>query len=338
MEIPLKGPVSHSERQEDAVEQAPTGRARCVRVLVLDDDIGYREIVTAALGRHGAELHWRGTATELFLALEETEPSMLILSRELADSHPLEALRAVRRSPRWSQLSVYFVTDEPDTEFELEAYLSGADAVLDRRRSGAELSARVRGYLLRGKADDPAAERSNQVTRTAARGPEQEASEAGASPPPDLPQLAGTAPRPAEPLASAEGATGVPDVIIVEDDPSLLEMLEYALKNRGLTTHSFTDGVSALQGLREWPVRNAHPVVLLDVDLPGMDGFQILQQLEEFRPNVFRVMLCTIHNSEAAQVLALQTGAVDYLTKPLRMPVLVAKVERLVRALSAPKN
>ncbi len=125
-------------------------------------------------------------------------------------------------------------------------------------------------------------------------------------------------------------------MIIVEDDPSLLEMMEYALKNRGLVTQSFTDGVSALEGLRSWEVGDAHPIVLLDVDLPGMDGFQILQQLEEYRPNVFRVMLCTIHNSEAAQVLALQTGAVDYLTKPLRMPVVVAKVERLVRALSAP--
>ena len=122
----------------------------------------------------------------------------------------------------------------------------------------------------------------------------------------------------------------VPDVIIVEDDPSLLEMLRYALTNRGYQTLSFSNGLDALRAMREMDTAGRHPVVLLDVDLPGIDGFRILHELSGSRPGDFRVILCTVHNSEATQVLGLQSGALDYLVKPPRMPIVLAKVERLV--------
>jgi DNA-binding response OmpR family regulator len=72
------------------------------------------------------------------------------------------------------------------------------------------------------------------------------------------------------------------------------------------------------------------PVVLLDVDLPGIDGFRVLHELSGSRPGDYQVILCTIHNSEATQVLGIQSGALDYLVKPLRMPIVLAKVERLI--------
>ncbi|MFV1986945.1 MAG: response regulator, partial [Gemmatimonadota bacterium] len=131
------------------------------------------------------------------------------------------------------------------------------------------------------------------------------------------------------PLVPATAAS-VPDVIVVEDDPSLLEMLRYALTNRGFSTLSFSNGLDALRALREMDTADVHPVVLLDVDLPGLDGFRILHELSGARPDVFQVILCTVHSSEATQVLGIQSGAIDYLVKPLRMPIVLAKVERLL--------
>jgi len=129
--------------------------------------------------------------------------------------------------------------------------------------------------------------------------------------------------RPATPVS-------VPDVIIVEDDPSLLEMLRYALTNRGYQTLSFSNGLDALRALREMDTASQKPVVLLDVDLPGIDGFRILHELSGSRPGAYQIILCTIHNSEATQVLGIQSGALDYLVKPLRMPIVLAKVEALI--------
>ena len=63
----------------------------------------------------------------------------------------------------------------------------------------------------------------------------------------------------------------------------------------------------------------------VDADLE----YQIIN-LGNSRPGDYQVVLCTIHRSEAAQVLALQSGAVDYLVKPLHIPILIAKLERLL--------
>jgi DNA-binding response OmpR family regulator len=122
----------------------------------------------------------------------------------------------------------------------------------------------------------------------------------------------------------------VPDVILVDDDPSLLEMLRYALTNRGYKTLSLSNGLDALRTLRELQTGDRRPVVLLDVDLPGLDGFRILHELGGCRPGDFQVILCTVHSSEATQVLGIQSGAVDYIVKPFRMPIVLAKVERLL--------
>jgi DNA-binding response OmpR family regulator len=122
----------------------------------------------------------------------------------------------------------------------------------------------------------------------------------------------------------------VPDVILVDDDPSLLEMLRYALTNRGYRTLSLSNGMDALLALRDLDTGNRRPVVLLDVDLPGLDGFRILHELGGCRPGDYQVILCTIHSSEATQVLGIQSGAVDYIVKPFRMPIVLAKVERLL--------
>jgi CheY-like chemotaxis protein/HPt (histidine-containing phosphotransfer) domain-containing protein len=120
-----------------------------------------------------------------------------------------------------------------------------------------------------------------------------------------------------------------PDVIVVEDDPALRDMLLYALKSTGHRVKVFATGPDALTALLAMPVdaRAARrPLVLLDVDLPGLDGHSLHERLRVERPGVFAVVFQTAHAGEVEQLRALHGGAVDYVIKPLNLRVLLAKL------------
>jgi len=117
-----------------------------------------------------------------------------------------------------------------------------------------------------------------------------------------------------------------PDVIVVEDDDELAEMELFALDARGLSCRRFSTGPSALDAMLRMRVHGRRPIVLLEVDLPGLNGHSLHERLRVERPNVFDVVFLSVHSSEAEQLRALESGALDYVTKPLRMRVLMAKI------------
>lgn len=117
-----------------------------------------------------------------------------------------------------------------------------------------------------------------------------------------------------------------PDVIVVEDDAALADLLTFALASRGLTYQAFVSGPEALDALRGMRVHGRAPIVILDVDLPGLDGFSLFERLRVERPGVFRVVFLSVRASEADQLRALHAGALDYIAKPVSLRVLMAKV------------
>ena len=124
-----------------------------------------------------------------------------------------------------------------------------------------------------------------------------------------------------------ETDTGIaPDVIVVEDDAALADLITFALASRGLTHVVYGTGPSALEGLRAMQARGRNPILLLDVDLPGLDGFSLYEQLRVERPGLFRAVFISVHSSEADQLRALRAGALDYLAKPLSLRLLMAKL------------
>ncbi len=117
-----------------------------------------------------------------------------------------------------------------------------------------------------------------------------------------------------------------PDVIIVEDDEALADLISFALEARGLTRQIFGTGPAALEGLRRMRVDGRPPIVLLDVDLPGLDGFSLFERLRVDRPGVFGVVFLSVRASEGDQLRALRAGALDYIAKPVSLRVLMAKI------------
>lgn len=116
------------------------------------------------------------------------------------------------------------------------------------------------------------------------------------------------------------------EVIVVEDDRALADMIAYALESTGRAVTIYYDGVEALRELVRLPDSDVRRVVLLSIDLAGIDGHTLHERLQTLRPNSFLVAFMSARASEADQVRALRAGAVDYLVKPVSIHVLIEKV------------
>lgn len=121
------------------------------------------------------------------------------------------------------------------------------------------------------------------------------------------------------------------DVLVVEDEESLLQTLRYNLSRAGHDVRLCTDGRIAL----EMVLGNPPDLMLLDLMLPGMDGLEICRRVraEVGNPAVSHVpiLMLTARDDEIEKVLGLEVGADDYLTKPFSMHELLARVKAQLR-------
>ncbi len=122
----------------------------------------------------------------------------------------------------------------------------------------------------------------------------------------------------------------VPEVIVVEDDTALADLLTFGLEARGYRYVHYRNGREALDQLRSLDTRGTVPLLLLDVDLPALDGYSIFEALQKDCPAKFRVVFTTVHGSEAEQLRGLEAGAVDYMVKPMSLRVALEKIRRWV--------
>lgn len=114
--------------------------------------------------------------------------------------------------------------------------------------------------------------------------------------------------------------------MLVEDEPQLAEMVNRALVRVGHAVTQSHDGFSALKEV----MNHRFDLVLLDVNLPGLNGFEILVKIRESGLPL-RVLMLTARSEVRDRVAGLKAGADDYLTKPFAMEELLARVEVLGR-------
>jgi two-component system OmpR family response regulator len=115
-------------------------------------------------------------------------------------------------------------------------------------------------------------------------------------------------------------------ILVVEDEPRLAGSLRAGLEAEGFAVDVAPDGGEALWFASE----NAYDVVLLDLMLPVMNGYQVCAQLRA-DGNWTPILMLTAKDGEWDQVEALDTGADDYVTKPFSFDVLLARIRSLVR-------
>ncbi len=115
-------------------------------------------------------------------------------------------------------------------------------------------------------------------------------------------------------------------VLIVDDERSIVDILRYNLEKNDMTAICAYDGLEGLRLARE----SDPDVILLDVMLPGMDGFEVCRTLRAEGNNVPIIMI-TAREEETDKVFGLELGADDYITKPFSMRELLARVRTNMR-------
>ena len=132
-------------------------------------------------------------------------------------------------------------------------------------------------------------------------------------------------PSAAEPRASGPGAR----ILLVEDDPSIREVTAIGLGAAGFDVATAVDGVDGLERFRAEPF----DLVLLDVMLPRLDGYEVCRQIR--RTSTVPIVMLTARSEAIDVVVGLEAGADDYVRKPFEVPELIARLRAALRRAGA---
>ena len=117
------------------------------------------------------------------------------------------------------------------------------------------------------------------------------------------------------------------DVLIIDDDVELCALMKKCISQEGLEAVISYTGKDGLSKITEQ--NNAYCLIILDVMLPGMDGFQVLSEIR--KSSTVPVLMLTAKGEEIDKVMGLRLGADDYLTKPFSINELMARIQSLIR-------
>ena len=117
-------------------------------------------------------------------------------------------------------------------------------------------------------------------------------------------------------------------ILLVDDEPDIIEILAYNLSNEGYQIETAINGRDALEKANDWKPH----LVLLDVMMPEMDGIETCEQLRK-NPSLTNLVIVflTARSEDYSQVAGLEAGADDYITKPIKPKVLTSKIKAILR-------
>jgi DNA-binding response OmpR family regulator len=116
-------------------------------------------------------------------------------------------------------------------------------------------------------------------------------------------------------------------VLVVDDEPTIAEVVARYLERSGYRTQIATDGLQAVASA----ARHRPDLVVLDLMLPGLDGFEVMRRLRDQDRDRIAVILLTAKGEESDRVIGLRLGADDYVVKPFSPAELVARVDAVLR-------
>jgi DNA-binding response OmpR family regulator len=124
----------------------------------------------------------------------------------------------------------------------------------------------------------------------------------------------------------AAGLTGAPAVLLIEDEPGIVDFVTRGLKAAGFTVAVESDGLAGERAA----LRESFDMVVLDLMLPGKGGFEVLQALRTAKPGM-PVVVLTARGEIEDRVSGLEAGAADYLVKPFSLAELIARMRAQLR-------
>ena len=124
-------------------------------------------------------------------------------------------------------------------------------------------------------------------------------------------------------------------VLIVDDDPEIIEILNYNLINSGFTTKSASNGLEAIKKAKKF----IPDIILLDVMMPEMDGIEACIKIREIKTLTnTRIIFLSARGEDFTQIAAFDAGADDYISKPVKPKILLKKISSIASRLDRNKN
>ncbi len=121
-------------------------------------------------------------------------------------------------------------------------------------------------------------------------------------------------------------------ILIIDDDVNICELLRLYLEKEGFSTQTATDGLKAIDVFKS----TSPDLVLLDIMLPGLDGWQICREIRKF--SQVPIIMLTAKGETFDKVLGLELGADDYITKPFEPKEVIARIKAVLRRTTAPQS
>ena len=123
-------------------------------------------------------------------------------------------------------------------------------------------------------------------------------------------------------------------ILLVDDESSVLDFLSYNLKKEGYEVRVASNGVKALEKTKIFKP----DLIIVDIMMPEMDGIELCGLLREDPLNDMIIVFLTARNEDYTQIVALESGGDDYIAKPIKPKVLVAKIKSLLKRKHKKKN
>ena len=271
-----------------------------VTILAVEDDDVQALLYKHVLSRPEWTVIVAPTLADATRALDSNPVSVVLLDLFLPDGDGRRWLAQLRARPDHATTPVIVVAGSAVMDAQVDCYELGADTMIQKPIPPQVLLAAVSGALRK--------QHSSLGSRPSALG----------SRPPQGSEGRG-------PTAESRGPKAV---LFAEDDEVVAALVQHRLKREGFEVHRAIDGVSALEIAKTTPVSLA----ILDVMMPGLDGFELLTRLRAL-PATARIpiLMLTGLGGERDVERALSLGANDYVLKPFSPVELTARVNRLLR-------
>ena len=264
-----------------------------VTILVVEDDLVFGRLYEHVLNRPGWTVVLATSLEAADRALAERTVSLVILDLFLPDGDGRAWLAALRKKPEFSATPVVVVAGTSVVQARVDCYELGADNMLEKPVPPPVLVAAVSAAL-------------------------QRASQRRQSPPLPVPVAA---PRP-------DAMGGPRRVLLAEDDDVVASLVKHRLGRGGFEVVHVSHGVAAIQAA----ATDQFDLAVLDVMLPGLDGFEILTKLRSAEKTArLPIVMLTGLGGERDVERALQLGADDYVLKPFSPVEFTARVNRVLR-------
>jgi PAS domain S-box-containing protein len=289
------------------------------KLLIIDDSPDIHDFVAAMLAGEPAECVYCACGEDGLAAARELHPDLILLDVELPGLDGFEVCRRLKSAVETADIPVVLITGANSTGEKLRGLELGATDYVTKPFDPAELRALVRSLLNTSRLMGPPAQRAIQTQQLN----NQLAFQARYQPMTRFPNAL-FSDRPALDLECT-----VQKVLIVDDSPDIHDLITASLCREPIEFYSLMDGTACLsETLRLMP-----DLVLLDVDMPVVDGFEVCRSLKaDAATAAIPIVFLTGAGLTSQKLEGLALGAVDYVTKPFDSAELGARVKSALNA------